>query len=107
MLTLRTSGPRKGEYYLQCAAEYYEPSLPGETPGYWIETHAATVAGLVGKVKKADFRRACNGFAKDRSKMRQNAGRKKKVQAFSDLTVSDPKGLSVVERLADDHVKKV
>src|SRR5262245_47034780 len=106
MISIRTKGPGDGNYYtdVSAAADYYNPAKPGEIPGQWLETRAAKVAGFSGQVSKELFLPACNGFASDGIKMRQNAG-KERAQAFTDLTVSDPKGVSVFEALVDDKTR--
>jgi conjugative relaxase-like TrwC/TraI family protein len=106
VISMRTKGPGDAGYYtdVSTSADYYNPAIPGEIPGQWLPTRAAKAAGFKGEVSKSLFQFACNGFAADGAKMRQNAG-KEKAQAFTDLTISDPKGVSVFEALVDETLR--
>jgi conjugative relaxase-like TrwC/TraI family protein len=106
VLSIRGKTAADGSYYTATAAEYYNPSRPGEAPGEWADTKAARALNLLGDVRKSVFERLCDGFAPDGTKLRQNAG-KENAQAFTDMTVSDPKGLSIFELLADDATRAV
>jgi conjugative relaxase-like TrwC/TraI family protein len=106
LLSVRVKGVGSEAYYLDVQAEYYSPDAPGETPGVWWENGASKAANLKGKVVRQDLESVSDGFLPDGTKTRQNAG-KEKARAFTDLCLSDPKGLSIVEALASDSVRKI
>src|SRR5262245_30460051 len=106
LLSVRVKGVGSEAYYLDVQAEYYTPNAPGEAPGEWLENCASKAANLQGRVERQDLESVADGFLPDGTKMRQNAG-KAKARAFVDLCLNDPKGLSVVEAVASDAVRKV
>ncbi|MDQ6613419.1 MAG: relaxase domain-containing protein [Actinomycetota bacterium] len=95
------------EYYLSCLAaggdEYY--LAPGEEPGRWAGSAAATL-GLEGLVEPAAFRAVLAGLdPRTAEALVARAGDPGRVTGF-DLTFSAPKSVSVAWALCDPEVAK-
>jgi conjugative relaxase-like TrwC/TraI family protein len=87
---------RYPRYYVDTAQaqDPFDPTIPGEPPGRWLETEGATFLGLNGRVQRSDFLSLTQDFALNGEPLIE-ASRDRKIRGW-DLTFCAPKSISLL-----------
>ena len=98
---------RHPRYYVDTAqaGDTFDPTLPGEPPGRWLDTEGARFLGLDGRVRRADFLGLTQDFTQPGEPL-ISTSHNRQVRGW-DLTFCAPKSISLLWMAADTQTRGI